>query len=1850
MLQACGLSCAQLSYVRILWRWTVLQWAVAALFSTPRVVSDLAPLRAPTGAEAIFLSFAARIVAREAAQLLDNGLAFSAGHSAHLVAFCAKLQVLSSGAAAVTPAMAAASPVELCGSTRFNFFGRLRRPDPSAIEALAGESETLPIILPVQLSLVGDRVNNFNDVSNALRHASQLCELLANQMEHLPNTYHIRLCLIQQLVTSVIPLPLPCSQTPHRCFWSRESIRYETQADLLRLLNLLGRHFATSCFSVRATRAVDAVRLVVVACIATLADVVMRLRAVDVPSLFCLNYSGEAEGPGTPFGFEMGSFAIESEGLQLSSPELQIARSRVLDYFAAQRASISEACTLFRFERSMAFGNAEFRLLQQLCLHLAFPSEPAADLLPAYLSGESRLLLENFPEIGFFRDIVFLFKMLMVPSSDALPDLCAWMPLDAVLSWRYRSDEGFIVCGFGRQLNAASMARQAEGGDNSWMSRGLRMLGLSEKPRAPPSAADPSALLQSELGTELHIEREEDVLHLKQLPSFDGTLNAADAELLIQYLTVPYLRVPLLLRFFAQPSHVHALGHPKLQAALDAALYEPGLWQRAPFKRLPELVPAREREHLATPSGILFNELVRSPAGVTGPLLRLIELALELDSGRYSASSLNCAAILYVIRITVRIEGFVRAVLNENCAAVEARGAGITPPMSPRGITCNEVVCAELETCAARLRRALMGELHAMLEQWCVPVLRARDVHSACIIFAHLGFSYKFVDESELDSQAVSTLICSQVFLGNNHSFDVHAAALGTRIPTTRRTHQGLDGEGGGGASDAVLGVLYVELFELFSRHRCKLLRWLEAKPRTQCNTIMEAVVRSVTFNGPRQTPLAAARLAQLPRNWRQRSGFRGLGRYVPDTAAATAATGDHDSIDCAGDVEYNKRRVPLDTAEIATLSSAGGTNHIDLGRGHSMGATEVMPAPAAHVGVMKAELESWLQQMTTANEAEAEVDVQLGLFSLQKRTLSPLPAAVYETPDFDAACGSALDPIQAVELVSTRQRRWFRLVGQRVDVQLWAPWTSCAPALIPCRAHGAEGPNMEGGPPSLRNFPSELRNDECWVQEVLLVAAPSVMHGWSLRLVEHDVSNTQVALLQATHATPTGLAANKELMILRAPPVVFIFELIEYGRRLFRSLIFASDAALSLHQLMPRRRAALTQRGANGQVLYHAGDASHVTPPLPSVVISRMLTARRGLQTFMPPRLLCGLVPEVLLQQYDIWQNANDSLTGYSKDELGPALAHTELRIRLYDHLTDSGATIERLSLVAFDDSAAASDGGGGGGTLQQCAQFRAHHQAVAVVDSGKPVLTLLNLLSAPADSALFCLTQHLLMLEDLAYILMWSKSPSLGSVATGLAAGALCADLIELPRLKLSFEPRHQPHHTTASAAPPLLLHCLQYEGYYISCSESAAAGFPKGVPNTLLLERKDGHKAVLVSACAMPRQSAVGAADAVTETGVPTTCMVERLFPAEIELDRANQTWLANIGPTRHYLYPVHVTEGRLHCPTLAAALYMLLLRFLARQYDAVVALANRCTSETELSTEEAQICTSLSDLDDQNPEAHACRLWLSLYALHTPLAAFFRWDLASELAAYVRKVAHVSLLLRLHPADELVLLEFVRVQLTPSGATAAFDPGDDVLRARHAVLTAAAAASDAVPTPSAQQQGLPKDTFNVALPPIRRPGQTLQFDAVHDASCIEDERICTAILQKLTRLSYSRPESMVGLCAVKALDSWLSHGLELRGGRDEKGFLFLYELMRGDLIVKILNNDSSHTLGTLLLRVLPASDTQSKNVLMSTLRVMASNPHVSRHLPKCAGNLLIFPWSPPSLSTVSSFFQFLCRMRS
>ena len=58
------------------------------------------------------------------------------------------------------------------------------------------------------------------------------------------------------------------------------------------------------------------------------------------------------------------------------------------------------------------------------------------------------------------------------------------------------------------------------------------------------------------------------------------------------------------------------------------------------------------------------------------------------------------------------------------------------------------------------------------------------------------------------------------------------------------------------------------------------------------------------------------------------------------------------------------------------------------------------------------------------------------------------------------------------------------------------------------------------------------------------------------------------------------------------------------------------------------------------------------------------------------------------------------------------------------------------------------------------------------------------------------------------------------------------------------------------------------------------------------------------------------------------------------SELVFSRGDPRWLKALGSdVRHYLYPVHPSEAMLSTTTLAAALYLLLMRFMARQYAEV-----------------------------------------------------------------------------------------------------------------------------------------------------------------------------------------------------------------------------------------------------------------------------------------------------------------------
>ena len=152
---------------------------------------------------------------------------------------------------------------------------------------------------------------------------------------------------------------------------------------------------------------------------------------------------------------------------------------------------------------------------------------------------------------------------------------------------------GAQIHGFSRKLEVVPW-KEGDSGDKgtgwrSAMGGGFLATifgGGDTRPRCPPSGGNPSNLAGKRVDTE------EDVLHLTNLPTFDGLLRPSESELLLTYLTARYLRIPLVLRHFADPQRVRALGHADIQGVLDACFFEPGPWQPPGSVVVPAEVPA----------------------------------------------------------------------------------------------------------------------------------------------------------------------------------------------------------------------------------------------------------------------------------------------------------------------------------------------------------------------------------------------------------------------------------------------------------------------------------------------------------------------------------------------------------------------------------------------------------------------------------------------------------------------------------------------------------------------------------------------------------------------------------------------------------------------------------------------------------------------------------------------------------------------------------------------------------------------------------------------------------------------------------------------------------------------------------------------------------------------------------------------------------------------------------------------------------------------------------------------------------------------------------------------------------
>ena len=1525
------------------------------------------------------------------------------------------------------------------GSVAHPLFGRLRTDNyAEVVRHLMGSPRPDPILIPAVLTdeTLPPVATNFQEAASSLQRIADACSLLLQQRQQVKNAAAFAASATQYAMTHV--LPMPHLDSTH-CFWRKGEMRRETQVNLMFLIRRVCRIYSAATACVQQSRGLVAIRSTTFACAACIADAICRVKAVDDPSQFALHYSGLCEGPTDWYGIEAGAFDTLGANLPIYDPNMCSLRFQCLDYLRGLmlKPDGSYRNTIFNFDLSQSPMEGDIALINQLSIQLALPRPDASNHVQqfnhaaALIAGRNGAIIEVLPEFEYFRDIVFHFKHSVSGKAQTPPvdpkkkkPPTPWTPSDAMLRWDLqRKDKEepaftYSVSAYrGTQQEfvdrvAITAPKESASGFQGFLS----LFNKTTEERARLSSADPANVVNScgekfrnSRAKPISVDNEDDVLHLtkEELPSFGHVLTPSDSERFVQFLTVPYIRIPLILDFFANgdPGRLTALKTKSLQLIVDAALFEPGNWKPSDFTEIITEVPVVDRDKLhmllSTPHGTLFNEIAKSPDVLTSCIIKMLERALDMDVGKYTKVSSSGPLILYTIRLAVRIEGFLKYALSK-CRLGQQR---------PRGLESMDN--SKVESAIKKIRNMLDSQAIPTLEYWIDPS-RNKDVDVSCLVHSHLLYLFKNYSYEDLDYRAVSVLLSSQVYLTINHRFsnNVYDDLQDTPNPTH---------------PPPSIQIAQSEIFDIIQSKRYHILRFIRERQK-EGDHAMEAVVRIATGTGTRE--LGDAELKE--RHWESIGHHTCYGRFIPDTE---------------------------------DIKLRNGTYRI--------------PKPGQ-------KFEDWMMYVTT-KAVGIEVNLQLSDFTLQNHKMSLLDQNIMEDQDFQVTRKTALkdaSDLACAEVTHTTNRFWWSLVGRRYDVQSWAPdprnYVSIKEALNPAFT---------------RKFPGGLRPGERWIEDVLKDKINLLLPNVVLQMSTKDFSEEPFALLAGWIENPktAGTLCThtlKEVVVWQYPPVINIFNVAEHGRRHFRVLEYTSNMSLCQHEgsgePYPDR--------VGGILSMSTGIPMTTLEPESTLVITRALNAELGTQTLIQDRYLAGLLPTALIERYTFWQSEDDNIIGYETQH-----ARGE-----HDEEVDGGADNDKRPTTRLKITLAKADEFDRSGFCNSSAEAMIQRIPVSnarpevlEVDPNRPVMTLLNVLSAPPSSLLKRIGMLLSRLDNLAHVVFWCA----GNVKSAHAAASV--DVIELPRVNLKFVSRKV---ESVDGQVEQRLYSNDHDGLFISTSVEAreiAERLLGSISHFLVLQNAENDLFVLMPGCALPRRLHIDGSH----------------LSVQVILDRRNQEWIDNIGEVRCYMYPIHNSRSFLVTPSLASSMYLMVMYFITGSYQEVYKMVESCVSE-ELTPEEKQIFDQLEYLgNDMHPDAHACRLKLSVVTVGLGGDDSMRcpWSVTEEMEEYCKKHPFVSSACRLSTEEELLLLQLC----TPS----ARDRLSLALLNRKAYVTAVSSLGKLPPDKS----------LTVRLGTEKTPSFE-NFDAIVDNTIIDNPKK-TMISSKLFGAAYARPEEVRPIHVVK-----------------------------------------------------------------------------------------------------------------
>lgn len=1632
-------------------------------------------------------------------------------------------------------------------------------------------------------------------------------------------------------------VPIPNLNSPETCIYCQPFHSDSAQFEMLEAIHSLVLSFTTAWQAVDPpTRAHDSERSIVAACFLVSFEALARSQAPNSSAQcnilgFLMNHDGGLRFSSSACQSNR-SFEEISASFELRRPQYLFAREQLLRYFRTSkerfRDEIFDIHQSHKLELRMFSNTIHFvtNYIQHCGYELIKRGQPMRspemEIIMTWLLDPNSKLNTERREFTLTRNIVLLCKFLFTMDQR---DAQLWRKKkerDRHATWRLSFEEE----GPGQHLSASWRTSPMEprweflglrGADQDIADFEVKGFGERQIDYGEGLVVQSPTNLSNMLGGCLH-PMEDDVLHSEKLPSFGGILSSDESEILLSCLSVEHLRIPLVLDFFSSQDRYMHLFSVKLQNLLRGVLLEPGTFLPKSDFRDVDHIPLRMNAHqkeqlrqqqrlsatasrddsllLGTEYGLLFNELVFAHEAIFRPLSFFVKTIQEL--GQCSVYSLSTSYILFIV-------GLVVDVLNVSMCVM----AGTLPPGKSD----------EIRSDHRKLGVQLRTSVKSLFQSWLKEATENDDIPTSCVLHSYKALLFLTVLPDERGKNDFRNMMASSAFVRSRHGF----------------------------AMGMMRSQISAQEGEISLTPEQRLLRFLQAQGLDSSQVGQEQLKRGselMSSGGKRRAIFVHIR-----------------GQYGSDSVRvpnlervdATCAEDAKKFKLPPADVPESAIMAMMQDCFKDVVSFLTACSPEDL--------NSIMKAVVSVVLLGQEGLANiWIPKTGEFGVyfcRNTELIFRANFCELLWRNegLKSVPDTMASYDDYKYILGN--DVNQCGRVRRSKNMHWVHVVGTQYDLVEWTPPDPLnqglhCPSTIsapPCTVCGLKGqcwtcktPSCRGQivcssnrcgicrAPKSQNEKAEAIS-QAWFKGIEYcrdinvydeIAWPVMEERWAVNMIRsvfklhfpndgecvmkpllqkephgNDVSEITVICNDAIQFPDDPQKATwKEIIVTKEPLRLQVFNLVSHARRMFRSLVYTSNQKYSLHSLPSVDRKL--EREIFFKFKDEGGSFKKRVSNESTLEIIRKNQKLFGEESYVPSRLLQGVVPSVLLENFDFWIGTDEVLRGTSSGSLH--WFDYSIEAEIHSNAELGGATITRrsdrqFSRISADPKQAA--------LLRRGAITPRTQKSIEDLAVDFPDLSIeaLQIALSVGNMNIAKATEWLRVPENLLRVSVSTFTPfsepvsldSLGSskfsspTSPKAAFGTAVFDdgqdfetltllnltkweadgsLKELSQMLSRVEdvshilvwgiwnavscaydiisvelPRLRARFQPAFGADGVKrLYFLDHPGWFVCCDSTATAL---------------SHLTSLFDCHLLLQNESLEIALLVPNHEIRWAKIFDEPFCTTLLYDRASLLWQESV-PTPFYFYVVHSCKQFLVPPSLAASLYLVASLMFKQKFAAAMRLMESCYIDTSATPEEQFMLGVIEKTDsDRSPDAHACRLKMVHSIMHSdlPLPKF----MSSDLHKYLEKYRQVSEQCRLSNTEIIDLLKRC----------------DRPSRLVKAQLTFFKASSDLV------------ESIDLQGDALQWPGQPWSKLCSISVQSMENEA------SKLTRMHYKIEDYSTPLSNEQLIqfiwDDTLLCDTE-SGTTRQTGFLYLYFLLTKRIHAKLFDRDIDLPLGQLLSR--------------------------------------------------------------